>query len=218
VGAPAAGTDDGEIAELRAEVTGLRQALESRGLIERAKGVLMHRHGWTADEAFQYLVRLSQHTNVRLAELAGRVVDEVASARGIASGDEAWAHRLLDLLTDPAMLLRPLPGRGDPAADFRIEYANPAIVASAGRPVGDIVGRRLSLLYPPPVSARLHAACRHALQPQPAARPTTGRLRALPLLNKILLTWAPDPLADSRPRSSAATPSHRPRPRAASSP
>jgi PAS domain-containing protein len=193
VGAPTAGGELEELEELRAEVTGLRRALESRGLIEQAKGVLMHRHGWPADEAFQYLVRLSQHTNVRLAELAGQVVDEAASARGIAPGAEAWAYRLLDLLTHPAMLLQPLPGQGDPAADFRVEYANPATVDSAGRTAGQIIGRRLSRLYPPPVGNRMHAACRRALQSPrqvpPHSRPPAGQLRAVPLLNKVLLTW-----------------------------
>jgi hypothetical protein len=183
-----------ELAELRAEVTGLRRALESRGLIERAKGVLMHRHGWTADEAFGYLVQLSQHTNVRLAELANRVLDEAASARGVAPGDEAWAYRLLDLLLHPALLLRPLPGQRDPAVDFRVEYASPATIDGEGRPAARIVGRRLSRLYPPPVGADMLAACRRALTAPHPSRPAPGPLRAMPLLDKVLLTWpAPRP-------------------------
>jgi hypothetical protein len=183
-----------ELAELRAEVSGLRRALESRGLIERAKGILMYRHGWTADEAFQYLVRLSQHTNIRLAELAERITAEAASARGAAT-DDAWAYRLLDLFTQPAMMLRPLPGRHEPVADFRVEYANPATLHTAGRSSGDIVGRRLSRLYPPPMATDMLATCVRALQPAAAARPASAarssrlRLRAMPLQNKVLLTW-----------------------------
>jgi hypothetical protein len=183
-----------ELEQLRAEVSGLRRALESRGLIERAKGVLMHRHGWTADDAFQYLARLSQHTNVRLAELADRVVAE-ASARGLSASDEACTYRLLDLLTHPAMMLRPLPGRDRPVVDFRVEYANPATVDSAGRRAGEIVGRRVSKLYPPAVASDILRICQRALEAdRPAERPGgdgagPSRLTAVPLLNRVLLTW-----------------------------
>ncbi|MET0235661.1 MAG: ANTAR domain-containing protein [Kibdelosporangium sp.] len=48
----------------------LRQALESRDVIGQAKGILMHRRGISADEAFDLLRRTSQELNVKLAELA----------------------------------------------------------------------------------------------------------------------------------------------------
>lgn len=53
----------------------MRQALESRAVIEQAKGVLMATTGGSADEAFAALVERSQHGNVKLREVAQTVVD-----------------------------------------------------------------------------------------------------------------------------------------------
>ena len=55
-------------AELRA--AHLRKALESRDVIGQAKGILMHRQGIGADEAFEVLRRTSQDLNVKLVKLA----------------------------------------------------------------------------------------------------------------------------------------------------
>ena len=55
-------------AELHA--TQLRAAIESRDIIGQAKGILMHRRGLTADEAFELLRHTSQGMNVKLADLA----------------------------------------------------------------------------------------------------------------------------------------------------
>jgi GAF domain-containing protein len=52
----------------------MRQALESRAVIEQAKGVLMGRHGCTADDAFALLVQQSQRTNRKLREVAQDLV------------------------------------------------------------------------------------------------------------------------------------------------
>ena len=48
----------------------LHQALASRDVIGQAKGILMHRRGISADEAFDQLLRTSQDMNVKLADLA----------------------------------------------------------------------------------------------------------------------------------------------------
>jgi GAF domain-containing protein len=53
----------------------MRQALESRAVIEQAKGVLMGRQGCTADEAFTLLVQQSQRANRKLREVAQELVD-----------------------------------------------------------------------------------------------------------------------------------------------
>lgn len=52
----------------------LQQALETRDVIGQAKGILMIREGITADEAFDILRRASQRSNVKLREVASRVV------------------------------------------------------------------------------------------------------------------------------------------------
>lgn len=52
----------------------LSRAVQSRGQIGQAQGMLMHRHGLTADSAFAVLRRLSQHHNTKLAALAEAIV------------------------------------------------------------------------------------------------------------------------------------------------
>ncbi|MFY1689591.1 ANTAR domain-containing protein [Plantactinospora sp. WMMB782] len=42
----------------------------TRDLIGQAKGILMERYRLTADQAFVLLARTSQHTNVKVAEVA----------------------------------------------------------------------------------------------------------------------------------------------------
>jgi len=55
----------------------LETALTSRAVIDQAKGVLMMRHGCTADEAFQRLAEESQHSNVKLRDVASAIVESV---------------------------------------------------------------------------------------------------------------------------------------------
>lgn len=62
------------VARLRAELDGLRRAMRNRAVIEQAKGALVERMRISPDEAFDHLVRLSQHTNVKLAEVAAALV------------------------------------------------------------------------------------------------------------------------------------------------
>jgi two-component system, response regulator PdtaR len=59
---------------LRREVVGLREALEARKVIEKAKGILMRRLGLTEDEAFRRLQRQSQEGNRKLAQVAEAIV------------------------------------------------------------------------------------------------------------------------------------------------
>lgn len=60
-------------------VANLRTALTSRSEIDQAKGILMERHGYTADEAFTALSRLSQQQNVKVRDLAALLTSEAAS-------------------------------------------------------------------------------------------------------------------------------------------
>ncbi|GAA0233746.1 GAF and ANTAR domain-containing protein [Cryptosporangium japonicum] len=53
---------------------GLRAAMESRAVIEQAKGVLMAEGRCSAEEAFAQLTRVSQHTNRKLRDVATAVV------------------------------------------------------------------------------------------------------------------------------------------------
>lgn len=54
----------------------LREALDSRAVIDQAKGILMAREGLTAEEAFTTLLRASQRGNSKVREIAQRLVLE----------------------------------------------------------------------------------------------------------------------------------------------
>ncbi len=56
-------------------VANLEAALVSRNLIGQAQGILMERERITADQAFDILRRASQHLNVKLRDVAQRLVD-----------------------------------------------------------------------------------------------------------------------------------------------
>jgi hypothetical protein len=58
----------------RAELQ-LRDAAESRALVDQAKGVLIHALGCSADEALQQMRKISQDRNMRVTEVAGRIIE-----------------------------------------------------------------------------------------------------------------------------------------------
>jgi len=60
----------------------LEEALQSRAVIDQAKGILMEREKISADEAFEHLKLLSQRTNVKVRELAHRIVDDALQRDG----------------------------------------------------------------------------------------------------------------------------------------
>lgn len=66
------------------EIDQLREALTSRASIDQAKGIIMARYGVDADEAFRRLVRMSNDSNVRVAEVATALV--YAAAGGAQRG------------------------------------------------------------------------------------------------------------------------------------
>jgi len=63
------------------DVTNLRRAMEYRGVIEQAKGILMERYRITAEQAFTLLTHASQRSNVKLREVA-----EELTATGVLRG------------------------------------------------------------------------------------------------------------------------------------
>lgn len=56
------------------EVRHLRRALSTRPVIDQAKGIVMAEHRCDADAAFRLISRMSQDTNVRLADVAAAIV------------------------------------------------------------------------------------------------------------------------------------------------
>ena len=60
---------------LEEEVTGLQERLETRRLVDRAKGILMDRYGMKEADAFRFLQKAAMDGRLRLREVAGRVVE-----------------------------------------------------------------------------------------------------------------------------------------------
>ncbi len=63
-----------EFQQLHKEVDDLRDALETRKLVERAKGILMRRLDLSEEEAFRRLQRRSQNENKKLGEIAQAII------------------------------------------------------------------------------------------------------------------------------------------------
>jgi response regulator NasT len=63
-----------EAAKVRTEAEGLRDQLETRKVVERAKGILMDRLGLTEQEAFRKLQKASQDENRKMRDIAESVV------------------------------------------------------------------------------------------------------------------------------------------------
>jgi len=75
--APAVGGEQpspGSEGELRERVRQLEQALASHVVVDQARGVLMALTRCTPEEAWDILVRISQHSNVKARLVAGAVV------------------------------------------------------------------------------------------------------------------------------------------------
>jgi GAF domain-containing protein len=58
----------------------MAEAMRTRAVIEQAKGILIADHQMTEDEAFHKLVKLSQHSNIKVRDVARRLVEERSRA------------------------------------------------------------------------------------------------------------------------------------------
>lgn len=64
-----------EYLAMEAEVSQVKQALEDRKLVERAKGLLTEALGISEPEAFHRIQRAARSRNLRLADMARQVID-----------------------------------------------------------------------------------------------------------------------------------------------
>jgi ANTAR domain len=77
-----------EYGDARRAARQLRDAAESRAVVDQAKGVLMHALGCTAEEALQRMRQVSQAQNMKVTDVATRIIE----ARGGDAGDAlGWA-------------------------------------------------------------------------------------------------------------------------------
>jgi response regulator NasT len=70
----------GALRQARKEAADLKQMLEDRKLIERAKGILMRRTGCSEPEAYRILQRSSQDRSKRMVDIAKAVLDSEPGA------------------------------------------------------------------------------------------------------------------------------------------
>jgi len=56
----------------------LREAMQSRAVIEQAKGIVMAQQRCTVDEAFERLTKVSQNSNRKLRDVARALVEEAS--------------------------------------------------------------------------------------------------------------------------------------------
>jgi GAF domain-containing protein len=64
------------------EAAQMRRALDSWSVVSEAKGVLMQTQGLDADAAFDWLRRVSQGSQVKLADVARRLIEDYANRDG----------------------------------------------------------------------------------------------------------------------------------------
>jgi two-component system, response regulator PdtaR len=63
-----------EIVALEREVSGLAERLETRKVVERAKGVLMTEHGMTEPQAFRWIQRTAMDRRTTMRDVAAKVL------------------------------------------------------------------------------------------------------------------------------------------------
>jgi AmiR/NasT family two-component response regulator len=73
-----------EISALEAEVETLQERLETRKIVDRAKGILQTAHGWTEPESFRWIQKTSMDRRVTMRNVAEAVV---AGKPGDGDGD-----------------------------------------------------------------------------------------------------------------------------------
>lgn len=79
-------------AEARRLAGQLRQALDSRAVIDQAMGMLMVTRNMNPEQAFEELSRQSQNANVKLRDLAARIVERAHDRRHSPRGDREQGH------------------------------------------------------------------------------------------------------------------------------
>ncbi|AWS48398.1 response regulator [Streptosporangium sp. 'caverna'] len=67
-----------EMAALEREVGTLSERLETRKLVERAKGLLMEQHGWSEPQSFRWIQKASMDRRLSMRQVAQIVVTEMS--------------------------------------------------------------------------------------------------------------------------------------------
>ncbi len=68
-----------EMRTLQDETKSLEEQLETRKLVDRAKGILMDGHGMSENEAFDWIQKTAMNNRVKARDVAQQVIDGTAS-------------------------------------------------------------------------------------------------------------------------------------------
>ena len=71
-----------ELRALEAEVAGLQERLETRKVVDRAKGLLQQAHGWSEPEAFRWIQKTSMDRRLTMRAVAEAVVAGASGGSG----------------------------------------------------------------------------------------------------------------------------------------
>lgn len=100
--------DTEEEQDPRVELVQLRRAMETRPVIDMARGVLMASFGLSPDDAWGVLVSISQNTNTKLHLVAEEVVSAVTEGRIPKPFRRQLATTIARLQAPPATTRAPL--------------------------------------------------------------------------------------------------------------
>jgi AmiR/NasT family two-component response regulator len=78
-----------EITILESEVSDLQERLETRKLVDRAKGLLQRRFGLSEPDAFRWIQKTSMDRRLTMRQVAQAVVEDSASAPASPAGNDA---------------------------------------------------------------------------------------------------------------------------------
>jgi response regulator NasT len=71
---------------LESEVKGLEEQLETRKVVDRAKGMLMDQHGMSENDAFSFIQKTAMQHRVKTKVIAQQLIDGEISPPESASG------------------------------------------------------------------------------------------------------------------------------------
>lgn len=100
-------TTAGDIAALQRENAQLREAIDSRALIEQAKGALTLRYGLDDDAAFAVLRRWSQSSNIKVHTVADILINVVCREGSQPCGDREFADWLQEQIRAAPVSVEP---------------------------------------------------------------------------------------------------------------
>ncbi len=78
-----------EMRALQEQTESLEDQLETRKLVDRAKGILMDQHGMGESEAFDWIQKSAMNDRVKAKDIAARVIDGTARPDDPAAGETA---------------------------------------------------------------------------------------------------------------------------------